>query len=263
MESSTEECPVCKSNKYINPSMKLLVSPCYHKMCENCINRLFQAGPAGCPVCKQTLRKSNFVAQTFEDLRVEKEVQIRKRIGKYFNKRLEDFDGDLRKYNDYLEEAETMIFNLINEVDVQSTNEKIEKFRQENNEIIAANIAKQMNEDKIVSYRLKKEREEKQIRKEAYMLQAVAEAKARLIDKADMLEQLATSDESPQAIIENFKKKIAVAAGEQKKIDIQINHDDDDMHMHFEDELAAEFDPVDHMYIDPIDFPIAPSYNDP
>jgi hypothetical protein len=47
-----------------------------------------------------------------------------------------------------------------------------------------------MNEDKIMSYRLKKEREEKQIRKEAYMLQAVAEAKAKMLDKADMLEQL-------------------------------------------------------------------------
>ncbi|KAI8847052.1 CDK-activating kinase assembly factor MAT1-domain-containing protein [Chytridium lagenaria] len=139
-----ESCPVCQSDRYLNPSLKLLVSPCYHKMCENCINRLFLAGPGPCPVCKQTLRKSNFVAQTFEDLYVEKEVQIRKRVGKYFNKRLEDFNGDLRKYNDYLEEVEEIMFNLINDVDVQATNERIERFRQENKDLIAANLAKQV-----------------------------------------------------------------------------------------------------------------------
>ena len=43
--------------------------------------------------------------QTFEDLTVEKEVTVRRRIAKEFNKRREDF-SDLREYNDYLEEVE-------------------------------------------------------------------------------------------------------------------------------------------------------------
>ncbi|KAI9012836.1 CDK-activating kinase assembly factor MAT1-domain-containing protein [Gaertneriomyces semiglobifer] len=105
-ELDPDTCPVCKSDRYLNPTMKLLVSPCFHKMCENCINRLFLQGPAPCPICKVTLRKSNFVAQTFEDLYVEKEVQIRKRVSRIYNKRLEDFKGNLRAYNDYLEEVE-------------------------------------------------------------------------------------------------------------------------------------------------------------
>ena len=72
------------------------------------------------------------MVQTFEDLRVEKEVQIRKRISRMygtalacygsehrhmeylmtlcclfrFNKRLEDFRGDLEAYNAYLEQVE-------------------------------------------------------------------------------------------------------------------------------------------------------------
>lgn len=26
-------CPVCKSDRYLNPKLRLLVSSCYHKMC--------------------------------------------------------------------------------------------------------------------------------------------------------------------------------------------------------------------------------------
>jgi hypothetical protein len=81
-----DQCPVCKSDRYLNPNLRLLVSPCYHRMifmislkgmCTTCIDRLFTSGPAPCPICKQSLRKSNFIAQTFEDLSVEREVCTR------------------------------------------------------------------------------------------------------------------------------------------------------------------------------------------
>jgi len=52
-----------------------------------------------------TLRKLAFIPQTFEDLTVEKEVAVRRRMAKEFNKRREDFI-DMRSYNDYLEEVE-------------------------------------------------------------------------------------------------------------------------------------------------------------
>lgn len=92
----------------MNPNLKLLVSPCFHKFCESCVNRLYLSGPAPCPVCKATLKKSNFVLQTFEDLVVEKEMQIRKRVTRSYNKRPQDFGGDLRAYNDYLEDLESI-----------------------------------------------------------------------------------------------------------------------------------------------------------
>ena len=50
--------------------------------CESCIDRLFTLGPAPCPICNKVLRKLAFTPQTFEDLSVEKEVAIRKRIAK-------------------------------------------------------------------------------------------------------------------------------------------------------------------------------------
>lgn len=97
-----DQCPVCKSDRYLNPKLRLLVSACYHKMyamhvsivnarlitillrCESCIDRLFTLGPAPCPICAKVLRKLAFTPQTFEDLGVEKEVAVRRRIAKEY-----------------------------------------------------------------------------------------------------------------------------------------------------------------------------------
>lgn len=63
--------------------MRFLINPeCYHKMCESCVDRIFSSGPAPCPVagCHKTLRKAKFRKQTFEDIEVEREVDIRRRV---------------------------------------------------------------------------------------------------------------------------------------------------------------------------------------
>lgn len=63
--------------------MKFRVNPeCYHKMCESCVDRIFSHGPAPCPIagCARTLRRNKFREQTFEDLKIEREVDIRKRV---------------------------------------------------------------------------------------------------------------------------------------------------------------------------------------
>ena len=81
--NSLDICPVCKSSRYLNPNMRFLVNPeCYHKMCESCVDRIFSQGPAPCPVagCARTLRKQRFRRQTFEDLQIEREVDIRRRV---------------------------------------------------------------------------------------------------------------------------------------------------------------------------------------
>ena len=96
-----EPCPICKTDTYLNPNMILLVNlQCFHKLypfafplvilsirvfsCESCINRLYGAGSAPCPMCKTNLRKTDFIKPTFENAQVEKECRIRKRIGKVY-----------------------------------------------------------------------------------------------------------------------------------------------------------------------------------
>lgn len=82
-----DACPVCKARPWLNKKTPLvfMINPeCYHKMCQACVERIFSRGPARCPVagCQKTLRKAKFRPQKFEDLRVEREVDIRTRIGK-------------------------------------------------------------------------------------------------------------------------------------------------------------------------------------
>ena len=136
--SPEDRCPQCKTDRYLNPKLRLLVSPCYHKMCESCLDRIFSLGPAPCPECGHVCRKYEFGVQTFQDLRVEKEVDIRRRVGKLFNKREDDFDT-LKLYNDYLEEVEAILFNLINDIDVPNTEARIAAYQASNKASIQAN----------------------------------------------------------------------------------------------------------------------------
>lgn len=105
------QCPVCKSDSYLNPNIKLYISPCYHKMCEACLSYTFQAGQAPCPECGSMLRKVNYVTQTFEDLSVEKECRVRKMLRKFMRSE-EDF-ATMEEYNDYLEEVEDRVMEIL------------------------------------------------------------------------------------------------------------------------------------------------------
>lgn len=96
--------------------MTFLINDCYHKMCASCVSRRFGLGPAECPypTCHLVLRKHKFRAQTFPDLKVEREVDVRKRVKAVFNRREEDFET-LREWNDYLEEVERITFELLDD----------------------------------------------------------------------------------------------------------------------------------------------------
>ncbi|KAF6035961.1 hypothetical protein EB796_005728 [Bugula neritina] len=131
-------CPRCRTTKYRNPNLKLLVNVCGHALCESCVELLFVRGSGLCPECNVSLRRANFRLQFFEDASIEKEIEIRKKILKDYNLKEDNF-STLREYNDYLEEVETIIFNLVNGVDVESTKKKVEAYKKENKELIAHN----------------------------------------------------------------------------------------------------------------------------
>lgn len=78
-----DQCPSCHTTKATNPTIRFKVNPkCYHRVCEGCIDRHFAAGKAKCPVadCKQEVWKRDWRVPTFEDLQIEREVDIRKRV---------------------------------------------------------------------------------------------------------------------------------------------------------------------------------------
>lgn len=114
MADNDETCPICRSGRYLNPNMQFLMnSECYHKICEQCVDRIFSTGPAPCPYrgCGKILRRQKFKTQVFEDLGVEKEVDVRQRVVKVYNQPESQFSSE-KEYNDYLEHIEDLVFDI-------------------------------------------------------------------------------------------------------------------------------------------------------
>ncbi|KAJ9622098.1 uncharacterized protein PV06_05826 [Exophiala oligosperma] len=124
------KCPVCGSDPRTHPGLRFKINTkCYHRICEGCVDRNFSSGKAECPVagCHVNLWKREWRPQTFEDLKIEREVEIRKTVGKTLDRREEEFESK-RDYDDYLELKEELIMNLVLKIDVQATRRKLKEY---------------------------------------------------------------------------------------------------------------------------------------
>ncbi|CAN8326673.1 unnamed protein product [Cochlearia groenlandica] len=74
-----------------------------------------------------------------------KEINVRRRISEIYNKREEDFPS-LKDYNDYLEEVECMVFDLVDGINVEAIEERIKSYSHENAEHIMVNRARKAEE---------------------------------------------------------------------------------------------------------------------
>lgn len=138
--------------------------------------------------------------QTFEDLTVEKEVAVRRRITKEFNKRREDF-RDLRSYNDYLEEVEDITFNLINEINIPETEARIEAYRRENAALIELNVRREEQYTQELKQQEEQERSEREQRaQEARRLEEL-EREEKEKGRREIIDRLETSTKDAAEII--------------------------------------------------------------
>ncbi|CCF59891.1 hypothetical protein KAFR_0I01100 [Kazachstania africana CBS 2517] len=163
-DDNKDMCPICKTDRYLSPDLKFLVNPeCYHKICESCVDRIFSLGPAQCPYkgCNKILRKNKFKTQIFDDVGVEKEVDIRKRVFNVFNKTLSDFGGNMDEYNIYLEEVEDIVFNLDHGIDVVKTEEKLRTYEELNKQLILNNMERNKQDTENFAARQQFEKEMK------------------------------------------------------------------------------------------------------
>ncbi|XP_046849188.1 CDK-activating kinase assembly factor MAT1-like [Xenia sp. Carnegie-2017] len=203
-----QQCPKCKTSKYRNPKLKLLVNVCGHKLCLNCVDVLFTRPSAACPECSTPLRRSDFRVQQFEDLIVEKEVDIRKRIVKIFNKREDDFSKEadpLRVYNDYLEEVETIVWNLANNIDVDETNRKIEQYKKENEILIKKNSVKHSRDEELLKSQIEAEDKESEQRRSQFENAMKDEKMSKKKEKEALIDDLISSTKSVDEIIASHK----------------------------------------------------------
>jgi CDK-activating kinase assembly factor MAT1 len=174
--NSPDMCPVCKTIRYLNKDLEFLFNPeCYHPMCSNCVNRLFNDGPNQCPYagCSKTLRRKGFRAAFFGDLTVEREVDIRRRVSAVFNLAEDDFE-DLRAYNDYLQKVEDLTQDLVGGTDGQRRRAEAElhEWQAEHRAEIERNRRVGVQADEVSRRKMDAEREAaRQRRREAALLE--------------------------------------------------------------------------------------------
>lgn len=108
-------------------------------------------------------------------------------------------------YSDYIQRITNLFdlaFNLMNEVDVAETEAKIAAYEMENKDSIAANQAKNANEQRFRSFQDEMEKQEKEQKREEYLQQLEEERKIKEIEKSDIISELATTNKSAQAVIQ-------------------------------------------------------------
>lgn len=88
-DNMTDEdiCPVCKNSTYLQKNLRFKINTkCYHRICEGCVDRITSTQKkcpiAGCTFAARGVipRRGDYRVQTFEDLAIEREVDIRKRV---------------------------------------------------------------------------------------------------------------------------------------------------------------------------------------
>ncbi|RLV95246.1 RNA polymerase II transcription factor B subunit 3 [Spathaspora sp. JA1] len=240
-EALKDMCPICKTDKYLSPNMTFLINPeCYHKICESCVDRIFSLGPAPCPYpkCGKILRKNKFKQQIFEDLRIEREIDIRKKVGNVYNKTQEDFP-ELKQYNQYLENIEEIVFKLNNGVDVEQTQADLDQYEQEHKlEILEKNMRESEKSADLVKYqeameRLKQEKRKIQEKMDLEDLNFQREQQQKLLDK------MATSEETTEEILKQLEVQKQSRLTSRRKQLQTIN-----------DNLDRQFNPLLHNKIE-------------
>lgn len=212
-------CPRCKTTKYRNPSLKLLVNVCGHTLCESCVDLLFLKGAGACPECNVPLRRSNFRVQLFEDPMVEKEVDIRRRLLRDYNKKEDDFATEA-EYNDYLEDIENIIYNLCNNIDIVNTSKKIEQYKKDNRETILRNKNRLGREEYELEMELDREKLDEEERRKTLHQQEIDAKKRKIKEKEALIDKLTTSYEDAATIVDGYAKQAEIAREEAKIVPV-------------------------------------------
>ncbi|KAM0683533.1 TFIIH/NER complex subunit [Mitosporidium daphniae] len=244
-------CPQCKTTSYLNPSIKIFMSTCFHRMCNSCVDRIFLLGAAPCPVCNLILRKSNLSPQLFDDILVEKECRIRKSIHSYMNLIEPDFDSYL-SYNNYLEKVEDYTFKLLeaNGKD-ESIYDELEKFKEEHLMNITKNAKLQNDEATRLRMQIKFEESEKARREHDHLANIKRANYEKISTKATLLTELETSSKPATVILEkSFSRAKAstttyLPSSISKKLAENLPSFDENTIMSIEDDAQEDLPPFD------------------
>ena len=154
---------------------------CGHKFCNNCLHENFSnqgKRQFACKACatqgrSSTVKKEKLSIKSLDETEAERDIRMRKRIKAIFNKTEESF-ATADEFRDYEEEVEDIIYNLVHDINIPATNQKIENYRRENEEAIYFNQSKIMEQKGEMDRKIRTQSEQLQLK-----LQAAHEAAAK------------------------------------------------------------------------------------
>lgn len=149
------------------------------------------------------MRRNGFKLQQFEDASVDVEVETRKRILQDYNKTEEDF-GTLDEYNNYLVEIEDIIYNLVRNINIIETKERIERYKKENKDIIARNKLKSKREEKALDELIEQEKNHSQYRRDEVLRDEAEQRNKKLRVDAELIDSLAKSNSNAKDIVNTY-----------------------------------------------------------
>ncbi len=183
-------CSSCHADRFINPDIELLMSTCFHLICTKCIDRLFSIGrQTACPQCQQIIKKHLFQVQQFEDISIEKDLRIRKRIEGIYNKPESDF-MTLMDYNNYIEHKEDIVMNLLANINVNDIEKEVKAYEMENRQDILKNQYKEQAQHQLTKNEIQNASKKRNELHSKYMTDAKRENQEQLLEKEKFLQQV-------------------------------------------------------------------------
>lgn len=201
-------CVVCGIGAEKNSVLTLSLAVCGHKYCNKCIQaRLRSTHTIECVKCGRLLRYESFSERHKEDRNLLQEIEVRRRVVEIFNKRLDDFSGDLHGYNDYLEEVEEIIFNLVHGYKIEEMEALLMRVKESESDLIAKNKSIKESEEKQVEKEIRRRDMVSQKEKEALMIDDVKRVEKKAKENEEVLEALAKG-KITAAEIEAYKQEL-------------------------------------------------------
>lgn len=180
-------------------------------------------GSGPCPKCLIPLRRNGFKLQQFEDASVDVEVETRKKILQDFNKTEDDFES-LDDYNEYLIQIEDIIYNLVRNINVIETKERIDQYKRENKEIIMRNRMKLKREEQALDDLIEEEKMHTQYKRDEVLRDEAEQRTKKLRVDSELIDSLAHSNSDARDIVNTYThKKEEIPVPKPKPISKPIN----------------------------------------
>lgn len=152
--------------------------------CEICKGRLFDKKESKCPVCDRFVSKSDLLEKSPERRKIDKLIELRKRVLSIYNKKANNFKS-LKEYDNYLEHIEDLVTGLYeNNLEVEN---EVRNYEKQNQYEISKNREKEEEEKEKVTKIIEKEKD------------SINKLKEERLNEIELLKQ--------QIIDENYKSQ--------------------------------------------------------